>query len=202
MISLTPADAGQVRRDLGPKVPGGLALRTDLGQHQPENVIDYFPALNEFHRRDDHAFLEDLLERAHGRRRSAPNVYVVRQAGRVSGQLAVPVDGSDEADVVEMHAAPVRVVGEDHVPRAELVGAVAPDRPGHVLHEGPKVDGLGERLGDDPHVRVEVGAREVLPRLYVGGVRASPQSRGHLFGGLREGVADDLEPDGIDLILA
>ena len=130
-----PACSGQVGCDLGAKVAGRLAFRPDLGEYQPEYVVDYFPALDELHRRDDHAFLEDLLECAHRRRRTAPNVHVVCQAGRVSGQLALPVDRPDEADVVQMNAAAIRVVGEDHVPRAELVHTMAPDGAGDVLHE-------------------------------------------------------------------
>ena len=70
-------------------------------------------------RRDDDALLEDLAERADRRGRAAADVHVVREVGDVAEQLAVVVDGRDQADVVQVDAARVRVVRDDHVARAE-----------------------------------------------------------------------------------
>ncbi len=111
-------DAGRVRRDLGAEVAGRLVLRADLGQDQPEDVVHDRPALDELDRRDDHALLEHLLEGADRRGRAAADVDVVREVRDVAEQLAVDVDRRDQADVVQVHAARVRVVRDDHVARA------------------------------------------------------------------------------------
>ena len=121
MISLTLRMPVRLDATWARKSPAVSRFDRIWARTSRKHVVDYFPALDELHRRDDDAFLEHLLERAHRRRRSPSDVNVVRQAGRVPGQLAVPVDRPDEADVVEVNAAAVRVVGEDHVARSELV---------------------------------------------------------------------------------
>ena len=109
-------------------------------------------ALDEPDRRDDHALLEDLAERADRRRRAAADVDVVREVGDVAEQLALVVHGRDQADVVEVDAARMRVVGDDHVAGAEVAGAVGLHRLRHLLHHRAEVHRLREPLRDRPQL--------------------------------------------------
>src|SRR5262249_26041190 len=55
-----------------------------------------------------------------------------------------------------------------------------------------------ERRRDDAELRVEEGAGEVGPGLYVGRVGAAAQRDRHLLGRGQQGVADDLEGDRVE----
>ncbi len=90
---LHAAHAGRVRGDLRAEVAGRLVLRADLREDQPEDVGHDLPALDELHRRDDHALLEDLAERADAtrarrrrRRRGARGSRRSRAARRRGGR--------------------------------------------------------------------------------------------------------------------
>ena len=85
--------AGGVRGDLGAEVARRLVLRADLGQDQREDVLHDRAAVDQLDRRDDHALLEDLLERPDRGRRAAADVDVVREVRDVADQLALVVDG-------------------------------------------------------------------------------------------------------------
>ena len=193
-----PPHAGRVGRDLRPEVAGRLVLRPDLGEDQPEDVVHDLAALDDLDGRDDHALLEHLLEGADRRGRAAADIDVVRQVRDVADEQAVDVDGRDQADVVQVHAARVRVVGDDRVARPEVLRAVALDRVRHLLHHRAQVHRLRERLRDRPQLGVEEGAREVGARLDVRRVGAALQRQHHLVGRGDERVPDHLEGDGID----
>ena len=87
-----PPHTRRVGRDLGPEVAGRLVLRADLGEDQAEDVVDDLAARDDLDRRDDHALLEHLLERADRRRRAATDVDVMREVRHVAEQHAVDVD--------------------------------------------------------------------------------------------------------------
>ena len=84
---------------------------------------------------------------------AAADVDVMGEVGDVAEQLALVVDGRDQAHVVQMDAAWVGVVGDDHVTRREQLGAVVPQRARHLLHHRAKVYRLGESLRDTPQPR-------------------------------------------------
>src|SRR4029078_9420850 len=111
--------------DLRTEVPRGLALRPDLGEQEPEDVLDELAVLHEAHRRDDHALLEDLTERPDRRRRPAADVHVVREVRDVPEQLALVPYRRDERDVVQVHTARKRLVRDEDVSRAGTRRAVA-----------------------------------------------------------------------------
>ena len=142
------ADAGGVRGDLGAEVAGRLVLGADLGQDQLEDVLDDRSAGDELDRGHDHAFLEDLAERSDRRRGATADVDVVREVRDVPDQLALGMHGRDERDVVEVDAARVRVVGDEHVAGAEVLGAVRAHRLRHLLGHRAEVHGLREALRD------------------------------------------------------
>ena len=98
--SLYAADAGRIGGDLGAEVSRRLVLRPDLRQHEPEDVVDDPAVPHELDGRDDHAFLEDLAERADRRGRAAADVDVMCEVRDVAEQLALVVHGRDERDVV------------------------------------------------------------------------------------------------------
>ena len=152
------ANARRVGGDLGPEVARGLVLGADLGQDQLEDVLQDRAALDELDRRDDHALLEDLFERADRGGRPAADVDVVREVRDVTDQLALVVDGRDQADVVQVDAARVRVVRDEHVAGGQVLGAVRPDRLRHLLGHRAEMDRLREPLGDRAQLRVEEGA--------------------------------------------
>ncbi len=195
---LDAADAGRVGGDLGAEVAGRLVLRADLRQDELEDVGHDLPAVDELHRRDDHALLEDLAEGADARRRAAADVDVVGDVGDVAEELAARVDGRDQADVVQVHAARERVVRQQHVAGSELPGAVLEDRLRHLLDHRAEVHRLGEPLRDRAEPGVEERRREVRARLDVGRVRAPLQRQHHLVGRRHERVPDHLEADRID----
>ncbi len=195
MILLTP---GRVGRDLGPEVAGRLVLRPDLGEDQPEDVVDDLAARDDLDRRDDHALLEHLLEGTDRGRRTAADIDVVGEVRHVADEQAVDVDGRDQADVVQVHAARVRVVGDDRIARPEVLGAVALDRVRHLLHHRAQVHRLRERLRDRPQLGVEEGTGEVRAGLDVGRVGAALERQHHLVGGRDERVPNHLEGNGID----
>ena len=86
--------------------------------------------------------------------------------------------GEIEADVVEVHAARERLVGDDHVAGAEVLGAVAADRLRHLLDHRAEVHGLREALRHRPQLGVEEGAGEVGARLDVRRVGAARAASG------------------------
>ncbi len=190
-----PPDTRRVGGDLGPEVARRLVLRADLGEDQAEDVVHDLSALDDLHRRDDHALLEHLLEGADRRGRAAADVHVVRQVGDVAEQHSVDVDRRDQADVVQVDAAWVRVVGDDRVAGPEVLRAVAADRVRHLLHHRAQVHRLRERLRDRAQLGVEEGAREVGACLDVRRVGAPLQRQHHLVGRRDERVADHLERD-------
>ena len=189
------ADAGGVRGHLGAEVARGLVLRADLGEDELEDVLHDRAALDQLDRRDDHALLEDLLERSDRGGRAAADVDVVREVRDVADQLALVMDGRDQADVVQVDAARVRVVRDEHVAGGEVLGAVLPHRLRHLLGHRAEVDRLREALGDRAQLRVEERAREVRARLDVRRVGAPLQRERHLVGRCDERVPDHLERD-------
>ena len=192
---LQPADAGRVGGDLGAEVAAGLVLGADLREDQVEDVAHDPAARDDLHRRDDHALLEHLPERPDRRGRAAADVDVVREVRHVAEQLAVVVDGRDQADVVQVDAARERLVRDDHVAGLEVLGAVVEDRARHLLDHRAEVDGLGEALRDRAELGVEERAREVGARLDVRRVGAAAERQHHLVRRRDERVADHLERD-------
>jgi hypothetical protein len=163
-----------------------------------EVAVD-LPALHEAHRRDHQPLLVDLARHPDAARRSAAHVHVMRDVGHVAEERAAVEHGGDQRDVVEMHAAQVRVVDQDAVARLQALCAVGSNGPRHDVGQRAQVRGLRERLGDRAQIAVEEGAREVAAGLDVGGVGGAPQRRPHLLGDGQQGVADDLEANGVDV---
>ncbi len=190
--------ARRVRGDLRAEVPARLVLRADLRQDEPEDVVDDRAPGNEPDGRDDDALLEHLLEGADRGGRPAAHVDVVREVRDVPEQLVLDEDGGDQADVVQVHAARVRVVRDDDVAGAEPFRAVALYGPRHLLDHRAEVHRLRKALGDRAQLGVEERAREVRAGLDVRRVRAPLQREHHLVGGCDERVPDHLEGDGVD----
>ena len=195
---LQPAGAGRVGGDLGPEVARGLVLGANLGEDEGEDVLDDLSRLDDLHGRDDHALLEDLPEGTDRRRGAAADIDVVREVRDVPEQLALHDHRRDQADVVQVDAARIRVVRDDHVAWRQILRAIGADRVRNLLDHRAEVDGLGEALGDGAELRVEEGAREVRPRLDVRRVGAAPQGEHHLVRRRDERVADHLERDWIE----
>ena len=147
---LEPARSRRVRRDLGAEVAGRLVLRADLRQDQREDVVHDPPCLDHLDGRDDHALLEHLAEGADRRRCTAADVDMVGEVRDVPEQLTGGEHRRDEADVVEVDAARERLVRDDHVAGAEVLGAVALDRLGYLLDHRAKMNGLSEALRNRP----------------------------------------------------
>ena len=59
---------------------------------------------------------------------AAAYVHMVRDVGHVAEQRVVMEDRRDEGDVVQVHAAEVRIVDQNAVARLQALGAVARDR--------------------------------------------------------------------------
>jgi hypothetical protein len=188
---------GRVGGDLRTHVAARLVLGANLRQHELEDVRHDPAARDQPDRWDDHAFLEDLAERSDARRRPAADVDVVRDVRDVADQLAVGVHGGDQADVVQVHAARVRIVREQHVAGPEPVGAVGEDRLRHLLDHRAEVDGLREPLRHRTEPGVEERRREVGACLDVRRVGAAPEREHHLVRRGHERVADDLERYGV-----
>ena len=131
--------------------------------------------------------------------RAAPHVDVVRDVRHVAEERSLVEDGGDERDVVQVHAAQVRVVDEDAVARREAIGPVGRDGPRHDVGERAQVRRLGEGLGDRAQVAVEERAGEVAAGLDVRGIGGAAERRPHLLGDGEQRVANDLEADGIDV---
>ena len=127
----------------------------------------------------------------------AANVDVVREVRHIAEQLALVVHRRDQADVVQVDAARVRVVRDDHVARPEVLGAVGAHRLRHLLGHRAEVNRLREALRDRAQLRVEERTREVRARLDVRRVRAPLQRERHLVGRRDERVPDHLEGDRI-----
>ena len=195
MILLHPRRVG---RDLGPEVAGGLVLRPDLGEDEAEDVVDDLAALTTLTGGMITPSWNTSWKAPIERGGATADIDVVGEVRDVADQQTVHVDGRDQADVVQVHAARVRVVGDDGVARPEVLGAVALDRVRHLLHHRAQVHRLRERLRDRPQLGVEEGAREVGAGLDVRGVGAALQRQHHLVGRCDERVADDLEGNGID----
>ena len=130
-------------------------------------------ASTSLHRRDDHALLEHLAERADrwpARRRRR------RRGARGSRRTraARPRDAPARSGATSFRWTPLgygSFVTID-VARAEILGAVVAHRARHLLDHRAEVHGLGEALRDRAQLGVEERAREVRARLDVGRVRA------------------------------
>ena len=191
--------AEPVGRRLGPEVSGDLTRAPEVGADQREDVGIDLAALHEAHGRDDEPLLVDLARHADAARRAAAHVDMVGDVGHVTEQHALVEDRRDECDVVQVHAAQIGIVDQDAVTRRQPLGPVGADGARHDVGERAQVRRLGEGLGDRAQLPVEERAREVAPRLDVGGVGRAPQRGAHLLGDGEQRVADDLEADGIDV---
>lgn len=187
--------AGCVGGDLGAEVAAGLVLGADLGEDEREDVGDDLSCCDESHGRHDHSFLEHLSERADARGSPATDIDVVGEVGDVAEELPVGMHGSDQAYVVQVHPTWVRVVGDEHVARAEPIDPVCPDCLGDLLDHRAQMHRLGKPLGHRPQLPVEEGAGEVGTRLDVRRIRTPPQRHDHLVGRRHECITDHLERD-------
>ena len=91
-------------------------------------------------------FLEHLAEGADARRGAAADVDVVGQVGDVPEQLALAEHRRDQADVVQVDAARIGVVRDDHVAGAEVLGAVVEHCARDLLDHRAEVHRLREPL--------------------------------------------------------
>ena len=188
-----------VRRGLRAEVAGDLAGAAEVRADHREEVPVDLAVLHEPHRRDDQPLLVDLARHPDAPRGAAPHVDVVRDVRHVAEERSLVEHGGDEGDVVQVHPAQVGVVDEDAVARGEVIGPVGPDRPRHDVGERAQVRRLGEGLGDRAQVAVEERTGEIAAGLDVRGIRGAAERRPHLFGDGEQGVANDLEADGIDV---
>ena len=191
--------AGVVGRELRPEVARRLALGADLGQDEPEHVVDDLAIPHHLHRGNDHPFLVDLAECADARRGAPAHVHVMGEVAEVAVNLALVEERGDHHDVVEVSAARIGVVDHELIARAEVLGPVVEDSLAHRPHHRAEVVGLAEGLRDGTKVAVEQAARKVAAGLDVGGVGAAPQRERHLLGRFEKAVAEHLELDRVDL---
>ena len=148
--------------------------------------------------RDADAFLVDVGGEAGIAPRGHPaDVGPVSAHGGEDEQLALLEDGVEHGHVVQMGAAPVRVVQEDDVAGPDVTGEVlhgAADGPRHGQHVPGMILGLGDHLG----LRIEERAREVVELPDHRGVRGADHGRPHLAHDGDEAFADHLERDRVD----
>ena len=142
---------------------------------------------------------KDFAERPDAGGRAA-DIDVVSEIGDVSEQRPAAEYGSNHRDVVQVNPAGVRVVCDQHVPGPQPLGPIPADGAGDQLHKRAQVHRLRKCLGGDPKVTIKKRAREIVPGLDVRRVGAAPQRQRHFLRDLVQGVADHLEPHGIDLL--
>jgi hypothetical protein len=166
-----------VRRRLRAEVAGDLTGAAEVRADHREEVPVDLAVLHEPHRRDDQPLLVDLARHPDAPRGAAPHVDVVRDVRHVAEERSLVEDGSDQGDVVQVHAAQVRVVDEDAVARGEVIGPVGRDGSRHDVGQRAQVRRLGEGLGDRAQVAVEERAGEIAAGLDVRGVRGAAERR-------------------------
>ena len=99
-----------------------------------------------------------------------------------------------------MDSAAIGVVDEDRVSGLQVLWAVFGDCAGREYGQRAEVYWLSKRLGDGLQLAVKKGAGEIGAGFDVGRIRAAPEGNGHLLGGFEQGVANDLELDGVGLV--
>ena len=122
------------------------------------------------------------------------------EVGYVAEEFRAAIDGRNQRDVVEVNSAAIGVVDEDRVSGLQVLRAVFGNCTRREDCQRAEVHGLGKGLGDGPQLAVEKGAGEIGAGFDVGRIRAAPQGNGHLLGGFEQGVANDLELDGVGLV--
>ena len=121
--------------DLRPEVAEGHPRDADVRLDDLEDVLDRLALGVELEPGQADALLEDLGVVAGARaRQPAADVAVVRGRAREADQLAVEVDGLEDEDVLQVHAAVEGVVHHEDVARPDPVRrsarAASPSRPG------------------------------------------------------------------------
>src|SRR4051794_2507707 len=99
------------------------------------------------------------------------------ERGSRGGRVRIGIHWRGQRDVVEVDAAEVGVVTNEHVAGAEAIHAVGAHDTRDFLHQRAEVVGLGEGLGNGAQVGIKEGAGEVGTRLDVGGVGATLESQ-------------------------
>ena len=195
-----PANPRIIGRHLGAKVAARLPLGADLGNDEFKDIGCDLPLAHQLYRRNDDALLIHLLEGSNAGRRAAPDIDVMGQIGYIAKEFLAAIDGRNQRDVVEMDSAAIGIVDEDCVPGLQVFWTVFGDRAGREDRQRAEVYWLGKGLGDGSQLAVEKGAGEIGAGFDVGRIGAAPEGDGHLLGCFEQGVANDLELDGVDLV--
>ena len=122
------------------------------------------------------------------------------EIGYIAEEFLSAIDGRNQRDVVEVNSAAIGVVDEDRVSGLQVFWAVFGNCARREDCQRAEVYWLGKGLGDGPQLAVEKGAGEIGAGFDVGRIRAAPEGNGHLLGGFKQGVANDLELDGVGLV--
>ena len=191
--------AGVERRGLGVEVAEALPGLAHVVEEDVDDVVVEGAAVVEADGGDADALFEvgagAGVKRAGG---DAADVGPVRGGGDEGDELAAVEDGLDLMDVVAVGGGDVGVVDEVAVTGAHVVEAYGADDLGDGEHgEAHEAGGVVLALGDELAVAVVEGAGEVAAFVDGGGVGGFGDDQGHLVADGDEGVAEDLEADGV-----
>ena len=191
---LHPPHPHRVGGELGLDVAGSLVRGPGIEKNEREHVLREHPPPCEPDRRDPQPFLEDARAvRALAARNPSADVGVVGEAGHESHQPVLVEDRARGRQVRQVRApADVRVVGEEHVPRPQLVRRVPAGEVVHHPQHRPEMNGRRRPERKRGAVRVEDGGRAVPSLLDVGRIGGLHQGGEHLFGRRVEPMRDDL----------
>jgi hypothetical protein len=182
-----------------------LAHAAHVGEDQVQRGVVGAPAIDDADRRDPDTLLEDL-RRAAGQapRAHAADVAPVRPHHGEDEELVRAADAGgeergDHRHVVQVRAAGVRVVVQEDVARVDVVAELLADR-AHRPADGHDVQRVVLALGHghDLGLAVHEHAGEVLALVEDGRVRGAHEGDAHLAHDRHEGLAQDLERDGVD----
>ena len=129
---------------------------------QPPQIHVVHVALDDLHRRNAQALLEDLGRvRGEAPDRLAADLRQVADVGDEAEQLALVEDGSDHRVLGDVRTATVWVVVEDHVAGLERIDAELLERPAHDEEARRDLGRAELRLADHVAAPIEEHAREV-----------------------------------------
>ena len=174
--------ADRVGGELCVEIPNGLIRNSDVGGHQalqrpavpvPLEVVD--------RRRKDNALRVDIDGIRGKTRIASAQIQVVRYRTGESDQFAVHEDRREDENVLEVLAAPVRIIVDVEIPFTQRIGGnhvcTGPENIGHRA----QLHGNQFSLGDDPPVPVEQRCRGILGFAHNIGIRGTDQLDSHFF---------------------
>ena len=189
-----------VGRQLGLEIALGFLAGADVGCDQGHYLLIHHPGLHDPDGRNPDPLLEDLGgDGRHAPRGDAPDVHMMGQVGQDAQALPFMEQGRDDADVGQMGAADVGVVGDDGI--AGVEGLHRENLQGgfdHRRHQ-PQVEGDMLGLGHQfSFSRIDPGG--AVPAVLDVGRKGGPdQGRTHLLGHGLKGVAHHFQSNRVGL---